>query len=489
MRAGRFAFSFRTKIAVLAGAIAGSIVLVASVFLWNVTYSFNLEGLDRDIRNIARANMDRVVGRPHWERLEESLSFVSGNDTGALRYYLWVETRGRLDFASSDWPDGLDPTSHFVDWRNRREATEFPLQPKRNQRISADNPPLKILGSYMYNEYIDGRELRIGVFDNFYSNLAIAVDIGSFDERLAQLKRNYYLVVPMALVLAVSGAWIVAWRSLRPVESLTMAVQSVTEQGLDQRIDEVGHEKEFLRLVSMFNEMMTRLEKAFLQARRFSADASHELKTPLARLQMELEDALKKSAPDSKEQASYSSLLDELSRLIGIVEKLTLLSASDQEKLPLMPEEIDVRELTVRVAEDWEAMAGEDRIEIVVDEDARIRVDALLVEQALHNLMSNALKYGSETGRLRLSVGVEADRVAIRVWNEGDRIPESMRDSIFDRFYRANLPDTGKRGVGLGLSLAREIARAHQGDAVLERSDGDWTVFRLELLLASSTRG
>jgi signal transduction histidine kinase len=92
----------------------------------------------------------------------------------------------------------------------------------------------------------------------------------------------------------------------------------------------------------MFNEMMARLEKAFYQARRFSADASHELKTPIARLQMELEDALKKSAPESKDQVSYSSLLDELSRLRSIVEKLTLLSSSDKGKLPLALEEVDL---------------------------------------------------------------------------------------------------------------------------------------------------
>jgi signal transduction histidine kinase len=263
-------------------------------------------------------------------------------------------------------------------------------------------------------------------------------------------------------------------------------VEKVTEKGLDQRIDEVGYEKEFLRLVHMFNEMMARLEKAFYQARRFSADASHELKTPIARLQMELEDALKKSAPESKDQVSYSSLLDELSRLRSIVEKLTLLSSSDKGKLPLALEEVDLGELMARAAEDWEAMAGVRRIEVSVEKSVRIEVDTLLLEQALHNLMSNALKYGAADGLLRLSLSVESTVASLRVWNQGSPIHEADKDKIFDRFFRANSSGGDRSGGGLGLSLAREIARAHNGDVVLERSDGQWTVFRLEIPLAQS---
>ncbi len=479
-------FSFQTKIAVLAGAITGAIVLAASVFLWKLTYQFNLESLDRDIHYIAQRNMMRLVGRSHWERLEESLSFLSSSADDSLYYFLWVETRGRKEFASLDWPTGLDPSSHFADWRERRESVSMPAPPLKNQPMSESNPALEIINTHIYNEYVENRKFRIGVFDNFYTNMAVAVDIDLFEERMNQLKRSYFLVVPFALLLAVSGAWFVARRSIRPVESLTLAVESVTEKGLDQRIDEVGHEKEFLRLVQMFNEMMARLEKAFYQARRFSADASHELKTPIARLQMELEDALKKSAPESKDQESYSSLLDELSRLRSIVEKLTLLSSSDKGKLPLALEEVDLGELMARVAEDWEAMAGVHRIEVSVGKSVRLEVDTLLLEQALHNLMSNALKYGSTDGSLRLSLSVERTVASIRVWNQGRAIHESDQDKIFDRFYRANSSGGDRSGGGLGLSLTREIARAHNGDVILERSDGEWTVFRLEIPLAQS---
>lgn len=478
------AFSFRTKVAILAGVITGVIVLIASLLLWKLTYHYNLEGIDRDVRNIAQANMQRSVGRAHWLRLDESMAFVAGNESNSPGFFIWVESRGRREYVSPGWPIGVNPLSNFADWSVRRKARVPPQEPVKNLPISDENPALPLVESYVYDQYVDGKKWRIAIFDNFYTNLAIAVDVDLFETRMNRLKRSYYLVAPGALLLAISGAWFVARRSLQPVESLTRAVEHVTAKGLDERIEEVGHEKEFHSLVAMFNDMMARLEKSFHQARRFSADASHELKTPLARLQMRLEEALKSSHPDSAEQETYSNLLDDLSRLNGIVDKLTLLSSSDQGRLQLVLEKVNLRELLERVAEDWKAMAGDERVEVAFERDVFVEADSLLLEQALQNLTSNTLKYGSSGGKLRLSLAGDSGSAFVRVWNQGDAIGEEERDKIFDRFYRANPSRGAHSGGGLGLSLSREIARAHGGEIALERSDGDWTVFRLEIPLS-----
>jgi len=475
------AFSFRTKIAILAGVITGVIVLAASLLLWKLTYHFNLEGIDRDVRNIAHANMQRAVGKAHWQRLDESLAFVAGNDSNSVRYLIWVESRGRMDYVSSGWPEETNPFSSIPDWKVSKKASELPKKPLKNVPISGENPALPIVDSYIYNKYVVGKNWRIAIFNNYYTNLAIAVDVDSFEVRMNRLKRSYYLVAPGALILAISGAWFVARRSLRPVELLTRAVDRVTARGLGERIEEVGHEKEFHRLVSIFNDMMGRLEKSFHQARRFSADASHELKTPLARLQMRLEQALKTAPTDSDEQETYSCLLDDLSRLSGIVDKLTLLSSSDQGRLQLVMKKIDLGELLECVAEDWKAVAGDERVEVAFKGNAHVEADALLLEQALQNLTSNALKYGRSDGKLRLSLDSDSGHALVRVWNQGDAIGEEYRDKIFDRFYRANSSRGAQSGGGLGLSLSREIVRAHSGEISLERSDGFWTVFLLRL--------
>lgn len=257
------AFSFRTKIAILAGVITGVIVLAASLLLWKLTYHFNLEGIDRDVRNIAHANMQRAVGKAHWQRLDESLAFVAGNDSNSVRYLIWVESRGRMDYVSSGWPEETNPFSSIPDWKVSKKESELLKEPLKNVPISGENPALPIVDSYIYNKYVVGKNWRIAIFNNYYTNLAIAVDVDSFEVRMNRLKRSYYLVAPGALILAISGAWFVARRSLRPVELLTRAVDRVTARGLGERIEEVGHEKEFHRLVSIFNDMMGRLEKSF----------------------------------------------------------------------------------------------------------------------------------------------------------------------------------------------------------------------------------
>lgn len=219
------------------------------------------------------------------------------------------------------------------------------------------------------------------------------MDIETFDQGMDQLKRSYYLVLPLALVLAVSGAWLIAQRSLRPVNALTRAVEGVTEVGLDQRIEGSGYETEFQRLIRMHNEMMGRLEKAFYQATRFSADASHELKTPLARLQAEIEAALKNAPHESSDQQVYASLLDEIERLKGITEKLLLLSTSDTGKLKLTLESVNLSEMLKNVVEDCEARAEDRAIDATIPEDVFVEADTVLLEQAIQNLATNAFRY------------------------------------------------------------------------------------------------
>ena len=274
----------------------------------------------------------------------------------------------------------------------------------------------------------------------------------------------------------------VATRSLRPVERLTAAVEGLSARGLGKRVERVGHEKEFQRLVDMFNEMTVRLEKSFDLTRRFSADASHELKTPLARLKMELEVALKEAEPESKEQVTYSNLLDEMARLSGIVDKLTLLSSSDAGKLELSLEAVNVSEMLENVVEDCEALSGGGRLERRIAGDICIEADRVLLEQALQNLCGNALKYGDSSGVVRVSLSEEGSLKRIEIANEGEAIPGAEWERLFERFYQRDLSRSDRvGGVGLGLSLSREIARAHGGDLKLVRSDGVWTVFELTL--------
>jgi two-component system, OmpR family, heavy metal sensor histidine kinase CusS len=244
----------------------------------------------------------------------------------------------------------------------------------------------------------------------------------------------------------------------------------------------MSRDQEFNRLITVFNEMLDRLEKSFQQATRFSADASHELKTPLARLQIKLEQALENAPPASPEQEAFSSLLDEVTRLKAIVQKLLLLSLADAGRLQLKHEPVNLTRMLRDIIEDCQAQAPELSVEQSLASEVRVMADPDLLEQALQNLASNAIKYNQAGGRIRFELTREADQVVVRLSNTGPGIPAADHELIFQRFYRADPARSSRvKGAGLGLSLAREIIRAHGGELALESSADGLTCFAVNL--------
>jgi two-component system heavy metal sensor histidine kinase CusS len=280
------------------------------------------------------------------------------------------------------------------------------------------------------------------------------------------------------LLLAGLSAWFLAQRALRPVAALARTAERVTARGLDQRIPAMPRDQEFNRLILVFNEMLDRLEKSFRQATRFSADASHELKTPLARLQVELEEALERAPAGSHQQEVYTSLLEEISRLKAIVQKLLLLSLADAGRFQLHGQPVNLTRMMENVIEDCQAQAPDLRVERNLAPDVQVTADADLLEQALHNLASNAVKYNQPMGHISFELAEDGDRALVRVANTGPGIPPADCDRVFERFYRADKSrGSGVEGVGLGLNLCREIFRAHAGDLELESPGKPLTVF------------
>ncbi|MCU0782564.1 MAG: ATP-binding protein [Verrucomicrobia bacterium] len=478
--------SFRFKIALLSGLITGLLLVGSGFVLWRVSYQFNLDRLDREIRNVGQANLDRVQGGDHWARLEEALKFVAGNREAAP-FVLWVKHNDKVIYQSPDWPTGLAPESFSVsekyDGQNApKPGQPFPPPPRRGEPISPSNPALPLKSPRFSTVATDGKSWRAGVMGNPYVTLILAANMDDFDSRMTGLRNTYLSTLVVVLVLVAGGAWFVARRALRPVTALTRTAERVTAHGLDQRIPAMTSDAEFNRLITVFNEMLDRLEKSFTQATRFSADASHELKTPLARLQVELEQALGSAPSGSPQQEVYSSLLDEVSRLKAIVQKLLLLSLADAGRLQLKCKPVNLTRMLENVIEDCRAQAPHLTVEQKLAPDVHVNSDADLLEQALQNLASNAIKYNYDHGRIRFELATEANHIAVRVANSGPGIPPADRERIFERFYRADKSRSGRvDGVGLGLSLSREIIRTHGGELSLEDSEDGFTCFAAKL--------
>jgi heavy metal sensor kinase len=478
--------SFRLKLALFSGLITGLLLVGSAAVLWRVTYRFNLDRLDHEIRNLGQANLDRVVGGDHWQRLDDALKFVSGNAHGAS-FALWIRNYDRVVYQSPVWPadisaESFPELSTYEDPDIARPGYPLPPPPRRGEAISPSNPALPRKTARFYTQSGNGRHWRIGVMGNSYVTLIIAADIDGFNRNMAQLRNTLLLLLPIALILAAGGAWLVARRALRPVSILTQTAEQVTARGLNQRIPEMPSDQEFNRLITVFNEMLNRLEKSFQQATRFSADASHELKTPLARLQAELEQALESAPPSSAEQQTYGSLLEEISRLKAIVQRLLLLAQADAGRLELKLQATNLTSLLAGIIEDSQAMAPDLAIESELSPQIAVQADPVLLEQALQNLAANAIKYNRASGRIRFELVTENRRVRLRIANTGAPIPLGDQPRLFERFYRADLSRSNTiGGAGLGLSLARELVRAHGGELVLESSDANWTCFAITL--------
>ena len=327
-------------------------------------------------------------------------------------------------------------------------------------------------------------EWRLGMLGTADTTLVIGLNYAAPRAELNRIRNAFLLALPLALALVGLGGWVVAGRALHPLTTIAATAERITARGLDQRIPDSGESPEASRVVQVLNRMMDRLEASFRQATRFSADASHELKTPLTVMQGELENALQLAAPGSPEQQLFSNLIEETQRLKTITRSLLLLAQADAGQLKLVLEPVDWSAELDAMIEDARVLAAAARLQVEVDLPPHLRVEAdrTLLQTALFNLLSNAIKYNELDGKISIRLHVMANQTVFSIGNTGPGIPEADRPKIFDRFFRGDRGNSpAVDGLGLGLSLAREIVRAHGGELSLQESRPGWTVFSVTL--------
>ena len=485
--------SFRLKIALLSGAISGGLLIAASTLFWQLAYRMELARVDRELRNLGSPHLERVNGGDHWQRFEGALSFVAGSDPTPT-FILWVKHEHRVLHRSKHWPAGLDPESFpqlttYEAQFQLDSGQPLPPPPRRAEPISPQNPGLPRREPKFLTRTAGGREWRIGVMGNPYLSLVIGADLKGLTNGMAKLRNAFAATLLLVLLLVGAGAWLLAERALRPVTTLTQAVEGINARGLDQRIATPAHDREFARLATVFNSMMDRLERSFHQATRFSADAAHELLTPLTIMQGELETALQHAQIGSELQRTYGELLAEIQRLKSITQKLLLLSQADAGQLNLDLRPIDLNPLLDDLIEDTGILAGQLNLEYALQRGVRVCADRELLQQVLQNLATNAIKYNRPGGRIRFELAADNAHATLRATNTGLRIAPADQPRIFERFYRAD-PSRNRNvgGFGLGLSLSREIIRAHGGELALESSTEAQTTFVLTLPVAATDR-
>ena len=301
--------------------------------------------------------------------------------------------------------------------------------------------------------------------------IVVAESLEPREEALHRLVREFMLGGSAALLLAILAGYAVAAAALRPVEAMRRRAAAIGASTPEKRLPVPPTRDELSRLAETLNDMLGRLQSALDHERRFVDDASHELRTPLALLKTELEIALRQPRSRDELEAALRSAADETDRLTRLAEDLLLVARADEGRLPIRLEQVSARQVLADVAARFEPRAGEQGRPIVVVDgpDAAVEADVARLEQALGNLVDNALVHGG--GEVELTVRESAGSIELHVSDHGSGFPPSFVGRAFDRFSRAD-EARGLGGTGLGLAIVELIARAHGGSASIATAPG-----------------
>jgi heavy metal sensor kinase len=306
------------------------------------------------------------------------------------------------------------------------------------------------------------------------------------DDELASLRRILGYVIPFALIVAGFGGWFLARQSLSPVVAMADRARRMGAEDLTARLPVANPRDELGRLAAAFNDLLTRLEASMTQQRQFMADASHELRTPVATARTAATVALQLPRRDEREYREALDLVEQqTTRLSRIVDDMFTLARADAGNYPIQRTPLYLDEVVDDVARAARVLAAARRVSVTteVTPSAAFTGDEDLIRRLLGNLIDNAVRYAPDDSTVAIVLSKSTSVYRITVSDTGPGIPADAQPHIFERFYRG---DAARRrgpsdGAGLGLALARWIAQVHGGDVTLTNSSAAGTTFTVEL--------
>lgn len=470
-------------------ALVGTLVLFAIVLLvarrnaaWREVEAHAEAEVARAVRaiNIARstgtepviAQSDPLAGRSVSPRLRAFLELLPD--------YVFVQ-----DTTSYDLYASLAVASLSVDDRQRlRDAADLLPSGERPRpvRLRADHVMLA------------SREVSLG--DDARYRVFAGTSLAPATLAPRELVGAMLVAAPLLIVMSLGFAWIIAGRAFRPVDRMVDQVEAITDgRSLHRRLAIGAAGDELVRLALTLNEMIERLESSFGALRRFTADASHELKTPLAVMRADVERAMAPSVSRTERAIALEEALQQVTRMAGLVDQLLTLARADEGRFDLVREPVALEPLVREVVE-TARLLGEDAglsIEAPVLEAADVMGDVVRIRQLLLNLVSNAIKYTPRGGMVEISLVNRGDDAEVTVRDTGIGIAAADLPYVFERFWRADRVrsrSSERGGFGLGLAICQWIAQAHGGSLAVESRLGRGSTFTLSLPLrdvASST--
>jgi heavy metal sensor kinase len=311
------------------------------------------------------------------------------------------------------------------------------------------------------------------------------------EEALRQARRAFYVAVPIALLIASLGGYLLARKNLGPIITMGDQAALIGASNLNERLPVPHPNNELGRLAQIFNDLLARLDRSFEQQRHFMADASHELRTPVAIVCGESEVALSQQSRTPEDyRESLAIVHDEGRRLTRIVEDLFTLARADAGQYPLLVTNFYLEETIGECVRSVRSLALENGLNLCYQppaDEIPFRGDEALISRMVLNLLDNAIKNTPQDGTVRIDLQQDRTECRVKIADTGTGIPAEAQPHIFERFFRADKArsragDTSGSGAGLGLSIAQWIAEMHGGQVVLDHSDLNGTTFIVSLM-------
>lgn len=329
---------------------------------------------------------------------------------------------------------------------------------------------------------IAANRFPLGIAQSAPVMVAIAFNVSRDQAFIGDLSGYLWLGVAQAGLAMAALGWLAARRGLLPLHRFSATVATISAARLDKPLPEAGMPVELRELVSAFNAMLTRLEDSFRRLSEVSSDMAHELRTPLHNLLMQTQVTLSRERDAADYRAILQSNLEEFERLSRMVSDMLFLARADNREIVLKRERVELDKEVAQLLGFYEALASDRGIRLEQSGAATVQSDRLMIQRALSNLLSNAIRYTPAGKAVTVAISRDADHVTVKVENPGVQIPRAHLSKIFERLYR--LDPSRREGdsdnVGLGLAITKSIVEMHGGRVAAE-SDARRTCFSLTL--------
>jgi heavy metal sensor kinase len=330
---------------------------------------------------------------------------------------------------------------------------------------------------------VNFRPFRIG--DGVFYILVIH-SLQDREDLLLKVRYAFLIFVPLTVLLASFGGYLLVRKSLSPINQMSQKAEEITAQNLFERLPVENEEDELGRLATTFNRLLARLSLSFEQQQQFMADASHELRTPVAIVRGEADVSLTK---ETRKPAEYRETIEimqkEAERMSIIIEDLFTLSRADAGENPLHKTSVNVEDILTETVKAFRTIASKNGVQIHFENSHEISMfaDQKLLQRLFSNLLDNAVKYAKSN--VKIATALKNKTLEIEFSDDGEGIPLEIQSRIFERFYRADRARSRQKesltgsGAGLGLSISKWIAEMHNGTIELAHSDKSGTAFTI----------